>query len=157
MLMVSSYHKRNGEEENCPIRRPQTETRKCLSKHWPLLRLLYCTLSIYYLLHLRISSCVFCGPVARAGGAGMSSSGEAVLRAVEAPLFWLGAVTAAWLSFCSVYRLLSGFRVWVLGNGRLVSPNRLGKWAGERPERHFSHIWKHLTQIMTTFKLPNKI
>uniref|UniRef100_A0A3B3D3H3 Hydroxysteroid (17-beta) dehydrogenase 12b n=1 Tax=Oryzias melastigma TaxID=30732 RepID=A0A3B3D3H3_ORYME len=53
----------------------------------------------------------------------------AVLRAVEAPLFWLGAVTAAWLSFCSVYRLLSGFRVWVLGNGRLVSPNRLGKWA----------------------------
>uniref|UniRef100_A0A3B3BE53 Hydroxysteroid (17-beta) dehydrogenase 12b n=1 Tax=Oryzias melastigma TaxID=30732 RepID=A0A3B3BE53_ORYME len=59
----------------------------------------------------------------------MSSSGEAVLRAVEAPLFWLGAVTAAWLSFCSVYRLLSGFRVWVLGNGRLVSPNRLGKWA----------------------------
>ncbi|XP_011485867.1 very-long-chain 3-oxoacyl-CoA reductase-B isoform X1 [Oryzias latipes] len=59
----------------------------------------------------------------------MSSSGEAVLRAVEVPLFWLGAVTAVWLSFCSVYRLLSGLRVWVLGNGRLVSPNRLGKWA----------------------------
>uniref|UniRef100_A0A3Q0SV26 Hydroxysteroid (17-beta) dehydrogenase 12b n=1 Tax=Amphilophus citrinellus TaxID=61819 RepID=A0A3Q0SV26_AMPCI len=59
----------------------------------------------------------------------MSFSGEAVFRAVEAPLFWLGALTAAWLSLCSVYRLLSGFRVWVLGNGRLVSPAKLGKWA----------------------------
>uniref|UniRef100_A0A673BY92 Hydroxysteroid (17-beta) dehydrogenase 12b n=1 Tax=Sphaeramia orbicularis TaxID=375764 RepID=A0A673BY92_9TELE len=59
----------------------------------------------------------------------MSSGGEAVFRAVEAPLFWLGAVTAAWLSVCSVYRLLSGFKVWVLGNGRLVSPTTLGKWA----------------------------
>lgn len=54
---------------------------------------------------------------------------EPVLKAVEAPLFWLGAVTAAWLSVCSVYRLLSGLRVWVLGNGRLVSPSRLGQWA----------------------------
>uniref|UniRef100_A0A3B5M555 Hydroxysteroid (17-beta) dehydrogenase 12b n=1 Tax=Xiphophorus couchianus TaxID=32473 RepID=A0A3B5M555_9TELE len=52
-----------------------------------------------------------------------------MLKAVEAPLFWLGVLTAAWLSVCSVYRLLSGFRVWVLGNGRLISPNKLGKWA----------------------------
>uniref|UniRef100_A0A671Y4Z0 Hydroxysteroid (17-beta) dehydrogenase 12b n=1 Tax=Sparus aurata TaxID=8175 RepID=A0A671Y4Z0_SPAAU len=59
----------------------------------------------------------------------MSSSGEVVLRALEAPLFWLGALTAAWLSVCSVYRLLSGIKVWVLGNGRLVSPTKLGKWA----------------------------
>uniref|UniRef100_A0A669F191 Hydroxysteroid (17-beta) dehydrogenase 12b n=1 Tax=Oreochromis niloticus TaxID=8128 RepID=A0A669F191_ORENI len=59
----------------------------------------------------------------------MSFSGEAVFRAVEAPLFWLGALTAAWLSLCTVYRLLSGFRVWVLGNGRLLSPAKLGKWA----------------------------
>uniref|UniRef100_A0A4W6EJI6 Hydroxysteroid (17-beta) dehydrogenase 12b n=1 Tax=Lates calcarifer TaxID=8187 RepID=A0A4W6EJI6_LATCA len=59
----------------------------------------------------------------------MSSSGEAVFRAVETPLFWLGALTAAWLSVCSVYRLLSGIKVWVLGNGRLVSPTKLGKWA----------------------------
>ncbi|KAG8001202.1 Very-long-chain 3-oxoacyl-CoA reductase-A [Nibea albiflora] len=59
----------------------------------------------------------------------MSSGGEVVLRAVEAPLFWLGALTAAWLSLCSVCRLLSGIRVWVLGNGRLVSPAKLGKWA----------------------------
>lgn len=54
---------------------------------------------------------------------------EPALKAVEAPLFWLGAVTAAWLSVCSVYRLLSGLRVWLLGNGRLVSPSRLGQWA----------------------------
>ncbi|XP_035508233.1 very-long-chain 3-oxoacyl-CoA reductase-B [Morone saxatilis] len=59
----------------------------------------------------------------------MSSSGEAVLRAVETPLFWLGALTAAWLSVCSVCRLLAGIRLWVLGNGRLVSPANLGKWA----------------------------
>ncbi|XP_034536343.1 very-long-chain 3-oxoacyl-CoA reductase-B isoform X2 [Notolabrus celidotus] len=59
----------------------------------------------------------------------MLSGGEVVLRALETPLFWLGAVTAAWLSVCSVYRLLTGIRVWVLGNGRLVSPTRLGKWA----------------------------
>ncbi|XP_056134360.1 very-long-chain 3-oxoacyl-CoA reductase-B [Lampris incognitus] len=59
----------------------------------------------------------------------MSTSGEALLRAVEAPLFWIGALTAAWVSVCSVYRLLSGLRVWVLGNGRLVSPARLGRWA----------------------------
>uniref|UniRef100_A0A8C6W0G0 Hydroxysteroid (17-beta) dehydrogenase 12b n=1 Tax=Nothobranchius furzeri TaxID=105023 RepID=A0A8C6W0G0_NOTFU len=56
-------------------------------------------------------------------------AGEAMFRAVEAPLFWLGALTAAWLSVCTVCRLLSGFRVWVLGNGRLISPNSLGKWA----------------------------
>ncbi|XP_053722216.1 very-long-chain 3-oxoacyl-CoA reductase-B [Synchiropus splendidus] len=59
----------------------------------------------------------------------MSSSVEVVLRAVETPLFWLGAATAAWLSLYSVCRLLSGIRVWVLGNGRTVSPAKLGKWA----------------------------
>uniref|UniRef100_A0A7N8X5S5 Hydroxysteroid (17-beta) dehydrogenase 12b n=1 Tax=Mastacembelus armatus TaxID=205130 RepID=A0A7N8X5S5_9TELE len=59
----------------------------------------------------------------------MSFSGEVVFRAVETPLFWLGALTAAWLSVRSVYRLLSAIRVWVLGNGRLVSPANLGKWA----------------------------
>uniref|UniRef100_A0A672G2E0 Very-long-chain 3-oxoacyl-CoA reductase-B-like n=1 Tax=Salarias fasciatus TaxID=181472 RepID=A0A672G2E0_SALFA len=59
----------------------------------------------------------------------MSCSADSVFRAVEAPLFWLGAATAAWLSVCSVCRLLTGFRVWVLGNGRLVAPSKLGKWA----------------------------
>ncbi|XP_046898517.1 very-long-chain 3-oxoacyl-CoA reductase-B [Hypomesus transpacificus] len=59
----------------------------------------------------------------------MSSNGELILRAVETPLFWIGALTTAWVSVCSIYRLLSGIRVWVLGNGRLVSPTNLGKWA----------------------------
>uniref|UniRef100_A0A3Q3MJC8 Hydroxysteroid (17-beta) dehydrogenase 12b n=1 Tax=Mastacembelus armatus TaxID=205130 RepID=A0A3Q3MJC8_9TELE len=57
------------------------------------------------------------------------STQKVVFRAVETPLFWLGALTAAWLSVRSVYRLLSAIRVWVLGNGRLVSPANLGKWA----------------------------
>lgn len=59
------------------------------------------------------------------------STGEALLRAAEAPLFWLGALTASWASLCLVCRLLSGFKVWVLGNGRFMSPHKLGKWAGE--------------------------
>ncbi|XP_020783115.2 very-long-chain 3-oxoacyl-CoA reductase-B [Boleophthalmus pectinirostris] len=59
----------------------------------------------------------------------MLSGAEAMLKGVEAPLFWLGAATAAWLSVCAVYRLLSGLRVWFLGNGRLVSPANLGQWA----------------------------
>ncbi|XP_053279705.1 very-long-chain 3-oxoacyl-CoA reductase-B [Pleuronectes platessa] len=59
----------------------------------------------------------------------MSSSGEVVFRALETPLLCLGAVTAAWFSVCTVCRLLTGFRLWVLGNGRLVSPTLLGKWA----------------------------
>lgn len=54
---------------------------------------------------------------------------ETALKAVEAPLFWLGAATAAWLSVCAVYRLMSGLRVWFLGNGRLVTPAKLGQWA----------------------------
>lgn len=69
----------------------------------------------------------------------MSSSGEAVFRAVETPLFCLGALTAAWLSVCSVCRLLSGIKVWVLGNGRLVSPAKLGKWAGEEPQVSYAN------------------
>lgn len=59
----------------------------------------------------------------------MLSAVENVLKPLEAPLFWLGAATAAWLSVCAVWRLLTGARVWLLGNGRLVSPARLGQWA----------------------------
>ncbi|XP_058486217.1 very-long-chain 3-oxoacyl-CoA reductase-B [Solea solea] len=59
----------------------------------------------------------------------MSSSREVVFRALETPLLYLGALTAAWFTLCSVCRLVSGFKVWVLGNGRLVSPTKLGKWA----------------------------
>lgn len=55
---------------------------------------------------------------------------EETLRGAETPLFWVGALTVASLFVWLVYRLLSGFRIWVLGNGNLLSP-KLGKWAGE--------------------------
>ncbi|XP_077423832.1 very-long-chain 3-oxoacyl-CoA reductase-A [Vanacampus margaritifer] len=51
-----------------------------------------------------------------------------MLRGAETPLFWVGAFTVASLLVWILYRLFSGFRVWVLGNGQLLSP-RLGKWA----------------------------
>ncbi|XP_006642505.1 very-long-chain 3-oxoacyl-CoA reductase-A [Lepisosteus oculatus] len=58
----------------------------------------------------------------------MQSSLEAFLRLSEAPLYWVGALTAAWVSLRLACRLLAGFRVWVVGNGQQVGP-RLGKWA----------------------------
>uniref|UniRef100_A0A8B9JPU1 Hydroxysteroid (17-beta) dehydrogenase 12b n=1 Tax=Astyanax mexicanus TaxID=7994 RepID=A0A8B9JPU1_ASTMX len=48
-------------------------------------------------------------------------------------LCWLGSAAAAWLSACALYRLLTGLRVWILGNGALVSPAELGAWAGQSP------------------------
>ncbi|XP_061630104.1 very-long-chain 3-oxoacyl-CoA reductase-A [Phyllopteryx taeniolatus] len=51
-----------------------------------------------------------------------------MLHGAETPLFWVGAFAVASLLLWLLYRLLSGFRVWVLGNGQLISP-RLGKWA----------------------------
>lgn len=55
---------------------------------------------------------------------------EETLRGAETPLFWVGAFTVASLALWLLYRLLSGIRIWVLGNGKLLSP-KLGKWAGE--------------------------
>lgn len=78
------------------------------------------------------------------------SIGEGVLRAAEVPLFWLGALTAAWVSVCLVYWLLSGFKVWVLGNGRFLSPNKLGKWAGETRVQNTLDLLSYL-QISTFF------
>uniref|UniRef100_A0A8C6LYH0 3-ketoacyl-CoA reductase n=1 Tax=Nothobranchius furzeri TaxID=105023 RepID=A0A8C6LYH0_NOTFU len=52
---------------------------------------------------------------------------EMICRA-ETPLFWVGALTVAFLTLWLLYRLLTGFRIWVLGNGQLLSP-KLGKWA----------------------------
>ncbi|XP_061919304.1 very-long-chain 3-oxoacyl-CoA reductase-A [Entelurus aequoreus] len=51
-----------------------------------------------------------------------------VLRGAEVPLCWVGALTVAAVLLWLLYALLSGFRIWVLGNGQLVSPG-LGKWA----------------------------
>ncbi|XP_060768063.1 very-long-chain 3-oxoacyl-CoA reductase-B [Neoarius graeffei] len=52
-----------------------------------------------------------------------------ILKQVQVPLFWVGAVTVAWVSVCTLYRLLNGVRVWVLGNGDLIKAFKLGKWA----------------------------
>uniref|UniRef100_A0A673ZBV0 3-ketoacyl-CoA reductase n=1 Tax=Salmo trutta TaxID=8032 RepID=A0A673ZBV0_SALTR len=53
---------------------------------------------------------------------------EDMLPVAETPLFWVGAFTVASLSLWVLHRLLQGFRIWVWGNGQLLSP-KLGKWA----------------------------
>ncbi|MBN3326629.1 DH12A protein, partial [Atractosteus spatula] len=64
----------------------------------------------------------------------MQSSLEAFLRLSEAPLYWVGALTAAWVSLRLACQLLAGFRVWVVGNGQQVG-TRLGKWAAHYGNR----------------------
>lgn len=44
-------------------------------------------------------------------------------------LYWIGAVTVAWLSVSTLCCLLSGIRVWIVGNGNLMRATKLGKWA----------------------------
>ncbi|XP_030621489.1 very-long-chain 3-oxoacyl-CoA reductase-B isoform X2 [Chanos chanos] len=44
-------------------------------------------------------------------------------------LYWIGALTVAWLSVCTLRHLLIGLRVWILGNGNLITASKLGKWA----------------------------
>lgn len=50
------------------------------------------------------------------------------LHEVHEPLFVVGACTVALVLLWVLYRVLSGFRIWVLGNGNLMTP-QLGKWA----------------------------
>uniref|UniRef100_A0A8C1G3K0 Hydroxysteroid (17-beta) dehydrogenase 12b n=1 Tax=Cyprinus carpio TaxID=7962 RepID=A0A8C1G3K0_CYPCA len=45
-------------------------------------------------------------------------------------LYWIGAVTVAWVSVSALCCLLSGIRVWIVGNGNLMQATKLGKWAG---------------------------
>ncbi|KAK1161578.1 very-long-chain 3-oxoacyl-CoA reductase-B-like [Acipenser oxyrinchus oxyrinchus] len=58
----------------------------------------------------------------------MSFPLETSFFSAAAPLYWLGVLTAAWLSLRAGNLLANGFRVWVLGNGQQVGP-QLGKWA----------------------------
>ncbi|XP_062857357.1 very-long-chain 3-oxoacyl-CoA reductase-A [Trichomycterus rosablanca] len=51
-----------------------------------------------------------------------------MLQRAETPLYWVGAITTASLVLWLLYHILTGFRIWVLGNGDLLSP-KLGKWA----------------------------
>ncbi|XP_052336733.1 very-long-chain 3-oxoacyl-CoA reductase-A-like [Oncorhynchus keta] len=57
-----------------------------------------------------------------------------MLHMTETPLFWVGTFTVASLSLWVLHRLLQGFRIWVLGNGQLLSP-KLGKCCD------WSHRW----------------
>lgn len=50
------------------------------------------------------------------------------LQPAERALFWVGALITASLALWLVYKIITGFRIWVLGNGDLLSP-KLGKWA----------------------------
>ncbi|XP_072291779.1 very-long-chain 3-oxoacyl-CoA reductase-A [Eucyclogobius newberryi] len=50
------------------------------------------------------------------------------LHEAHEPLFWVGACTVTCVLLWVLYRVLSGIRIWVLGNGNLLTP-RLGKWA----------------------------
>lgn len=52
------------------------------------------------------------------------------LQPAERALFWVGALTTASLALWLLYKIITGFRIWVLGNGDLLSP-KLGKWAGK--------------------------
>ncbi|MED6279974.1 hypothetical protein CHARACLAT_006167 [Characodon lateralis] len=51
-----------------------------------------------------------------------------MISTAETPLLWVGAFTVACLTLWLLYRLLTGFRIWILGNGQLLTP-RLGRWA----------------------------
>lgn len=75
---------------------------------------------------------------------------EEMIRRAETPLFWVGAFTVASLALWLLYRLLSGFRIWVLGNGQLLSP-KLGKWAGE-----LGHISFHAIHTTVTKRAAQK-
>ncbi|CAL1594835.1 unnamed protein product [Knipowitschia caucasica] len=56
------------------------------------------------------------------------SCSVALPETLHAPLLCVGACTVGGLVLWLLWRLLSGFRIWVLGNGRLLSPE-LGRWA----------------------------
>ncbi|XP_072527931.1 very-long-chain 3-oxoacyl-CoA reductase-A [Salminus brasiliensis] len=58
----------------------------------------------------------------------MFSEMEEMLHGAKPVLLCVGALTTASLALWILYRLLSGFRIWVMGNGDLLSP-KLGKWA----------------------------
>ncbi|TRZ04411.1 hypothetical protein DNTS_013281 [Danionella cerebrum] len=44
-------------------------------------------------------------------------------------LFWIGAATVTWVSVSLLWSLLTGIRVWIVGNGNLMRASTLGKWA----------------------------
>lgn len=53
-----------------------------------------------------------------------------LLHSAETPFYWVGALVTSLLSLWLLYKLITAIRIWVIGNGDLLSP-KLGKWAGE--------------------------
>ncbi|XP_076863486.1 very-long-chain 3-oxoacyl-CoA reductase-A [Brachyhypopomus gauderio] len=51
-----------------------------------------------------------------------------MLQRAETPIFWVGALATGALALWLLCHIFSGFRIWVMGNGDLLSP-KLGKWA----------------------------
>uniref|UniRef100_A0A671K1G5 Very-long-chain 3-oxoacyl-CoA reductase-B n=1 Tax=Sinocyclocheilus anshuiensis TaxID=1608454 RepID=A0A671K1G5_9TELE len=47
-------------------------------------------------------------------------------------MYWIGAVTVAWVSVSTLCCLLSWIRVWIVGNGNLMRATKLGKWLARR-------------------------
>lgn len=75
--------------------------------------------------------------------AGRAQFGRGRLRSMVAPvalpaaglLYWVGALGALYAAALASYRLLAGFRVWVLGSGAAAVGPALGAWAGECASR----------------------
>lgn len=63
-------------------------------------------------------------------------------------LFWIGAVTVAWVTVCTLWSLLNGIRVWIVGNGTLMRASKLGKWAG---------WYTHCTDIIQASRSNNQL
>ncbi|KAG5274091.1 hypothetical protein AALO_G00159060 [Alosa alosa] len=51
-----------------------------------------------------------------------------LLHSAETPFYWVGAFTTTSFLLWLLYKLITGIRIWVIGNGDLLSP-KLGKWA----------------------------
>nr|XP_055065271.1 very-long-chain 3-oxoacyl-CoA reductase-B [Misgurnus anguillicaudatus] len=54
---------------------------------------------------------------------------ESLHELLRDPIYWIGVVTVAWLSLCTLCFLIKGIRVWIVGNDNLVRASKLGKWA----------------------------
>lgn len=58
------------------------------------------------------------------------------LQPAVTAIFWVGALTTASLALFLLYKIITGFRIWVLGNGDFLSP-KLGKWAGKLNDKRW--------------------
>jgi len=53
---------------------------------------------------------------------------EDLLHSTEMPFYWVGALVTVIFSLFLLYKLITAIRIWVIGNGDLLTP-KLGKWA----------------------------